>query len=455
MLIFCGFKSDKRSVGPPTSVGARGWCPHQPLERSVIFDGLKSICLLYLCLTVCSFESNAQESKPRQLAETYFAQKAYTAAIPYYRKVIKQDTKNDSVFTKLAYCYFYTRQLPAARKVFQYLTQEKKLTEAHLPLYFEVLKQLGQYKEAKKLVSKSKKEDWLTKIQSCDSAMAWLKKTKPVKVTNLKSINTEYSDKSPAFHPKGLLFLSNRETTFIEKPTGYDGLPTFDMYLANYNNDSVPSFPRPFANLQNSNYHEGEVFYAADTSFVYFSGLKKDKDNVLRMKLYESEIKKGKPKKVKSFVFNDSLCSFMHPCTDITNQLFFFSSNMPGGFGGMDLYVSIKIDSAWQDPINLGATINTEYNEIHPFFDSNHHLYFSSDRPTGMGGFDNYVVSEKNGRWGTSQNLRTPINSCNDDMGFVLNRNQSTAYFYSNRVGGFGKEDVYKVTGKLFLLLDK
>ena len=416
---------------------------------------LKSICLLSFLLMVCRSESSAQQTKSRQLAETYFAQKAYTAAIPYFRKAIKHDPKNDTVIIKLGYCYYYTRQLPAAKKVFQYLEQQKKLTESHWPLYFEILKQLGLYKEAKKLVSKSKNIDWLPKIQSCDSAMTWLKKTKPVKVTNLKSVNTEYSDKSPSFHPKGLLFLSNRETTLIEKPTGYDGLPTFDLYLAKYNSDSIPSFPSPFAKFQSFSFHDGEVFYAADTSFVYFSDVKKDKDNVLRMKLYESEMKKGKPKKLKSFVFNDSLCSFMHPCTDNANQLFFFSSNMPGGFGGMDLYVSIKIDSAWQDPINLGATINTEHNEIHPFFDSDHHLYFSSDNPTGMGGFDNYVVTEKNGRWGISQNLRTPINSCNDDLGFVLNRNQSAAYFYSNRVGGLGKEDVYEATGKLFFLLDK
>ncbi len=384
----------------------------------------------------------------------YVQQKAYSAAIPYLQKAIRKNSKDDSVIVQLARCYYFTRQLPKAQKAFQYLLQKNVFPDSLIGTYFQCLKQQGKYKEAKNSIAKYPKKEYAQWTAFCDSALLWQKKTKPLKVVNLKKINSDYSEKSPSFHPKGIFFLSNRESTIIKPKTGYDGLPYLSLYHAKYDSDSLPSFPKPSNFCSESEFHCGEVFFA-DTALAYFSDIRKDRDNVLRSKLYETKLVRGKPTRIKSFIFNDSLCSFYHPCIDRSQQLFFFASDMKGGFGGMDLYVSINIDSVWQDPVNLGPSINSVHDELYPFYDSNGKLFFSSDRPEGMGGFDLFVAVEKKGKWGKVQNLKAPLNSPQDDLGFIVNKTYTLGLFFSNRNGGMGREDIYSVRGNLFLLFDK
>lgn len=390
--------------------------------------------------------------KSKKLGSLYFEQKKYSSAIPFLKKAIRKAPKDDSLLTMLAYSYYYTRQLPASKKVLDYAQQKIGLSDTLQSLLFEVLKQQGQYKEAKK-ISTRKSNTWAIKKTYCDSSMAWLRKTKPVKVENMGNINTEYSERSPAWVPNGLIFLSNRETTVIRKKAGVDHLPYQQRYFARFNTDTIPFGTDLDHFFPEAKFHEGEIFFLADSGLAYYTETQLDNDNVLRSKLFEVKIEKDKAGKSKSFIFNDSLYTFMHPNLDQTGKIFFFSSNMEGGFGGMDLYASIKIDSSWQDPVNLGPIINTPHDEIHPFYDKWGRLIFSSNRPEGMGGFDQFVAYPKKGKWSSIKNLKAPVNSSADDLGLIHNGN--SGYFYSNRKGGLGKEDIYKVSGRLLLLFDE
>ncbi|HYX08272.1 MAG TPA: OmpA family protein [Bacteroidales bacterium] len=124
----------------------------------------------------------------------------------------------------------------------------------------------------------------------------------------------------------------------------------------------------------------------------------------------------------------------------------YFSSNRPGGRGGLDLWkTSLQPTGSWGKPVNLGDTINTPGNEQSPFIHpDNQTLYFSSDTHVGMGGFDLYVTrKDSSGRWQTPINLGYPINTWNDEIGLIVNARGDKAYFSSDREKGKGK-DLYE-----------
>ncbi len=135
-----------------------------------------------------------------------------------------------------------------------------------------------------------------------------------------------------------------------------------------------------------------------------------------------------------------------HPFLSSDGSTLYFSSNRPGGYGGYDIYVSKKEKNGWTEPKNLGAAINSPGNEMSPFADEFGRMYFASDWHFGFGGMDIFV-SERldNGiDWSPCQNLGKPVNSSYDDMYFVFDGRNQTGYFSSNRPGGQGNEDIYK-----------
>lgn len=126
----------------------------------------------------------------------------------------------------------------------------------------------------------------------------------------------------------------------------------------------------------------------------------------------------------------------------------YFVSDRPGGYGGRDIYKIVKQkDGSWSDPINLGPNINTEYDEDSPFIAvDNKTLYFSSNGPKSMGGFDVFVAKQKNnGEWEEPENLGAPLNSTGDDIFYTTTADGFTGYFSSFRPGGFGDIDIYRI----------
>jgi outer membrane protein OmpA-like peptidoglycan-associated protein len=134
------------------------------------------------------------------------------------------------------------------------------------------------------------------------------------------------------------------------------------------------------------------------------------------------------------------------PSISSDGKTIYFTSNRPGGQGGMDIWKTEMIsEGVFSDPVNLGDVVNTPFDEISPFihFDQKT-LYFSSDGHLGMGGRDLfYAKMQPNGTWNTPVNLGYPINSYKDESGIFINAQGSVAYFASNRPGGFGGLDIY------------
>lgn len=132
----------------------------------------------------------------------------------------------------------------------------------------------------------------------------------------------------------------------------------------------------------------------------------------------------------------------------IHDSLLLFSSDRPGGYGGRDLYYALRENGTWQAPVNLGPALNTPYDESSPILARNGaQLYFSSNRPASMGGYDVYQATfdATTAQFTTPQNMGVPINSSGDDRDLWLSEDGTTAYLASNRAGGLGGLDLYSV----------
>nr|MBS0036957.1 SPOR domain-containing protein [Saprospiraceae bacterium] len=143
---------------------------------------------------------------------------------------------------------------------------------------------------------------------------------------------------------------------------------------------------------------------------------------------------------IKSFPYNSAKYSNAFPFLDEEGMKLYFASNMPGGFGGFDLYISEFIDGQWSVPENLGPEINSPGDEISPFAVENT-LFFSSDWHPGMGGHDVFYTSLTHPE--KMVNAGRSINSARDDFNFILTDNLKDGFLVSNRPGGRGNEDVY------------
>jgi outer membrane protein OmpA-like peptidoglycan-associated protein len=139
-----------------------------------------------------------------------------------------------------------------------------------------------------------------------------------------------------------------------------------------------------------------------------------------------------------------------HPSLSADGKTLVFASERFGGSGGSDLWISKAGDKGWSAPVNIGGPVNTSGNEITPCLSpSGQELYFASDALPGRGGFDIYLSRLIAGKWSVPEPLGLPFNSGDDDVFFNGSLSGDTIYLASNRVGGKGGFDIYRVSGKV------
>ena len=202
----------------------------------------------------------------------------------------------------------------------------------------------------------------------------------------------------------------------------------------------------------NSKYHEGPVAFFKDGSKMLFTRnnyldgkYKTSKDGVNKLKLYIAEKTANDWGKIKELPFNSDEYSVGHPALSKDDKLLYFVSDMPGGFGGTDIYVSKYENNNWSVPANLGPAVNTKGNEMFPFADEQGNLYFSSDGHAGLGGLDMFYAKLIQGVMAKKpKNLGEPINSTKDDFGLITDGERKSGFFSSNRRNGGADDDLYR-----------
>lgn len=302
-------------------------------------------------------------------------------------------------------------------------------------------------------------------------------------IDNLK-VNSSKSDFGPAYwHKDKLIFASSRGNGLINAKWEGNKQPFLDLYIANINEDGSLSNVKDLSGEVNSKYHESSVSFSPDFKTVYFTRdneleedlTKKDsvksekpkrrvrgqaqrdkKNKVVKVKkqtnlaLYKADVTlDGKWVNIRQLPFNSLNYSVGHPAVDREGKKLYFTSDMPGAYGGTDIFVvDILGNDNYSKPRNLGRKVNTLGNEMFPFIDSKNILYFASNnRKEGLGGLDIFAVRVfNNGALSRVLHLGFPINTEYDDFALTLDNDIDEGYFSSNRKNGKGDDDIYHFT---------
>lgn len=263
------------------------------------------------------------------------------------------------------------------------------------------------------------------------------------------SINTQYDEQMPVYYKSGILYVSDKQghkSLSKHNRNAYFNFfysPTNDLFRNEINK------PIQLAGEQVATYHHfsGTPLNRGEAMIVEMYERDGMDERVRQHKLFLVEdVSEVKWQEALPMVFNNPDFSVGNPCLNEVGDILYFSSDMPGGLGGTDIYVSYKFKGQWTYPINLGAPVNTPGNEMTPFIHPDGMLYFASDGQGGMGGMDLYeAIPDPSGGFSKVENLGSPINSTADDFGLVLNEIKREGYYTSNRQGGRGGNDIYQL----------
>ena len=250
-------------------------------------------------------------------------------------------------------------------------------------------------------------------------------------------LNDEFS---PVIYKGGLVFCSNmRDNSLV----GFNdqGNNLFKLFYVAGNNSSGWNHPVLLARELTSGYNDGPVTFNSAGDVMYFSrnnviekSLKNISDTTNKMGIYKATLEKGEWTSIMPASFNNPLYSYLTPSLSPEGDRIYFASDMPGGFGGMDLYYCNWINGNWGKPENLGPVVNTPGNELFPFASVYGKLYFSSDGHKGLGGKDLYYTQEIRGLWIIPGHFDSGMNSPADDFGLVMDTTLKAGYFSSRRL---------------------
>ena len=209
-------------------------------------------------------------------------------------------------------------------------------------------------------------------------------------------------------------------------------------------------------------FNDGPVAWCANTDELFVTQNYKDQTKNLkpfqilvnRLRIIIAKRVNGKWRQISEFPYNNPAYSVGHPAVTKSGDTLIFSSDKPGGFGGTDLYYSVRKNGKWEEPVNLGPKINTFEKEEFPFLTDHsfngQFLVFASNRAGGLGGLDLYYTPFPSD-FSVIGHFVGPINTKNDDFAMTIPPEADFGYLTSNRPGGKGHDDIYKFTFKRFL----
>jgi len=385
-------------------------------------------------------------------ADIYYTQGDYYYASELYTEISKIAPENPEVLGRLGICYFHLPPYKDESKRYLELAVKHDDTEAKFYLAKDRIAEYKFYDALNLILDYENDADRMKSVAeiehlkgSAQRAIEMVKEPLSVTVKNLgQTVNSKHHDYAPVwdFAKNTLYFTSRRK---LNENSEKDISEQFDenIFILDLESDAkiVKAAPSPLNTDRNdaavAATPNGEELIIYRTSKDGYSG----DLFVTKMNHYEW----SDPEKLDQAInskYQEASASY-----DGSNEeVLYFSSDREGGFGGKDIYVIKKLPNGkWGKPENLGEEINTPYNEDAPFVDINGDLYFASQGHSTMGGYDIFVSKNQPGSRGAPQNMGYPINTPGDDIFFTINETGTKAYFSSERVGGFGLQDLYQI----------
>ena len=410
-----------------------------------------------LILAMFSFSaSNLTAQNELKKANKQYELGAYNLAVRSYLRILKKEPKNGEVLAKLADSYRYLNNMDEAAKWYRKAIQISGVDPIHIFEFANVLKAKGDYKRAKewfKIYSEGRLLIGKQFMESCDFAESIQDVPSQYKVSNEFANSTE-SDFGPGFYNNQIVYASARQDikqSAKGASNNWEGGAKSQLFLSSIDQNEFLGKPGFLHADVRSTFDEGPISYSANGRVVAFTknnfnnGTRQIPGSGMELSIYIAEVtNQGDWEDAKAFPYNGSGYSSGFPYLSADGKTLYFSSNRPDGFGGYDIYVSYLIGNSWSTPENMGPVVNSQGNEITPAMIGSN-LYFASDWHYGLGGFDVFRAERDNGIWKDVYHLGNGVNSSYDDYGYIYNSELKRGYIVSNRPGGKGKEDIYRL----------
>ncbi len=415
----------------------------------------KLLTALFILLSLPLLLLNAQTDELKETfleAESYFLFEEYRDALGLYVKIHRAEPENDNINYRIGVCLLNDpyqkeksiRYLEIASQNINPRYKENNFKEWSAPLevfYYlgkaylvnnQIEKALENYEHFLEILDPKIYNVELVKeqIKICNTASNLMKLPVDYDIKSLPStINTRFTDKNPIISGDG------QKMIFVSELRFYDA-----AYFA----EKVDGVWQPPRNIVPDLGVDGDVY----PTFLSFDGTEMiiyRNDNFIG-NLYSSKYIDGRWGAMTKLGGNINTKYWeSHGSMNKDGNILYFTSNRKGGFGGLDIYESKKQDDgSWGDPVNLGKTVNSRYNEETPFITENgQYLYFSSYGHFNMGGYDVFYSKKKpDGQWDTPINMGYPINTTDDDLFYYPVDNGLSAYFSVIPEEGQGLHDI-------------
>lgn len=417
----------------------------------------QSVCPILTLFILIFFSSCKQISIKK--ADEHFAKGEYYAAAEIYRKVYRKIPPKDKnlrgeIAFREAESYRLTNMPLQARSSYanavRYNAKDSTLTLQ----YARTLHKIGEYDKAAEMY-----EQFLqlfpsnmfarNGLKGTALAKEWKASPTPYKIRKMANfMSTRGGEFAPMLLPpeyEQVYFASSRKESKGEKPSKITGVKNNDIYVSRKGESGNWLKPELSNSQINTDFDEGVVSFDPQGTVMYYTFSPQDSVNSSFTSIYISQRSGATWGKGTLLKLNkDTMAVYAHPALSPSGNYLYFVSDLPGGYGGKDIWRAYMSDGKVGYIENLGPEINTAGDEMFPYMRNDSTLYFSSDGHPGMGGLDIFkaTYNEQTKRWNIA-NIQSPINSEGDDFGITFAGEKEQGFFSSNRGEGRGWDRIY------------
>ena len=406
-------------------------------------------CLL---LISCGIDKNLKKGeKFLSLGEYYDAADQFKQA--YTKTPPKERENRGKLALKMARCYNKFNATPKAVNAYRNAIRYNQASLDDRLAYARLLLKNGEYKQAEKefrILVDSMPNHILAQngLKSAQMAPGWKKAGSRYQVKKMDVFTSRRADYSPMLlgdEYEQIYFTSTRNDAQGDELSGITGTKAGDIFYSEKDDKGKWSRPEAIATGLNTDYDEGACCFTPDGKEMYLTQCVTDPASPRFAQIVtssRSDAAWGKVQKLE--ITQDTLSTYAHPAISPDGEWLYFVSDMPGGMGGYDIWRVRITPSGLGGVENLGAPINTPGDEMFPTFRPNGDLYFSSNGHIGMGGLDIYIarIDEKTQQY-KIEHPGYPLNSEADDFGMTFEGPHNRGFFSSNRRDGRGYDHIY------------
>ena len=380
-------------------------------------------------------------------AEKYFNAHRYAEASEIYLELINKDKLDAGsyadVYRNAAEACIRSKKYNEANDILSYLSGTNQFTFEDAYKLIKLLLYMDKAFDAQAIYnhpacasSIDPKKASLDIYFDSTNFLANLKSDTSMYSVSLAPFNSNKGDFSPAFHPQGIAFTSARNNA-METPWAVENTAFLEQYIY----DKFTTKVKKIKGIKGKK-HDGVAYYDSTDAVWYYTKNLKAKKNIplTTVGIY---IFDATTKKETAFAYNNENVFVGHPALSKDRQVLWFASNREGGFGGMDIWYSIKSSDGWGEPVNAGSLINSTGDEMFPY-EANGKLFFASNGHPGLGGLDIFKADLIGQDAQRVVNGGCNLNSHADDFSLIVDASDTLGYFSSNR-GDF-IDRIYNVT---------